>query len=212
MTNRRKYFQIFLGIAATFAAPVAFAHHPMGGETPSSVVQGLLSGLAHPVIGIDHLAFLIAMGVAATFTSRPLLAPLAFIASTIAGCLLLTGGIHIPLGEIAVAASVILIGAIVASGRTYSVTSYLTLFAVAGLLHGSAYGAAIVGAETTPLIAYLTGFAAIQYAVAIGAGVMIRRISADPNAFATNPRLVGALAAGVGVAILIENIEGMITI
>ncbi len=39
--------------------PSARAHHPMGGQTPETFSQGLLSGFGHPIIGIDHLAFLI---------------------------------------------------------------------------------------------------------------------------------------------------------
>src|SRR5262249_29863369 len=42
----------------------AFAHHVMGGKTPSTFVEGLLSGTGHPVIGPDHLAFLLAIGIA----------------------------------------------------------------------------------------------------------------------------------------------------
>ena len=72
-------------LAAT--ATPALAHHPLGGETPSTLVHGLLSGIGHPVIGLDHLAFVIAVGIAATFTARPLLMPLAFVAATIAGTL-----------------------------------------------------------------------------------------------------------------------------
>jgi hypothetical protein len=33
------------------AAAPASAHHVMGGRTPSTFLEGLLSGLAHPVIG-----------------------------------------------------------------------------------------------------------------------------------------------------------------
>ncbi|PKO63289.1 MAG: urease accessory protein UreJ, partial [Betaproteobacteria bacterium HGW-Betaproteobacteria-17] len=39
------------------ASTSALAHHPMGGMTPQTLSQGLLSGLGHPVIGLDHLAF-----------------------------------------------------------------------------------------------------------------------------------------------------------
>ena len=61
------------GFAATAlvlasAAP-ASAHHVMGGMSPSTLFEGLLSGLAHPVIEMDHLAFVIALGLAAAFTS-----------------------------------------------------------------------------------------------------------------------------------------------
>ena len=55
-----------LVLAATIASvAAAHAHHVMGGQTPATFVQGLLSGFGHPIIGIDHLAFIVAMGVAA---------------------------------------------------------------------------------------------------------------------------------------------------
>ncbi len=33
----------------------AFAHHPLGGEAPQTIANGLLSGVGHPIIGFDHL-------------------------------------------------------------------------------------------------------------------------------------------------------------
>src|ERR1044071_6160591 len=42
----------------------ASAHHVMGGKMPTTFAEGFLSGLGHPVIGPDHLAFLLAIGVA----------------------------------------------------------------------------------------------------------------------------------------------------
>src|SRR5262249_57584778 len=53
-----------LSIPFSLATVPAFAHHMMGGRTPSTFMEGLLSGLGHPVIGLDHLAFLLAVGVA----------------------------------------------------------------------------------------------------------------------------------------------------
>ena len=35
----------------------------MGGATPATFWQGLASGVGHPVIGLDHLVFLLAAGV-----------------------------------------------------------------------------------------------------------------------------------------------------
>src|SRR5215510_12231222 len=40
--------------ALSLFATSAFAHHVMGGKTPSTFVEGLLSGVGHPVIGPDH--------------------------------------------------------------------------------------------------------------------------------------------------------------
>ena len=56
---------IGLSLATLLAATPALAHHPMGGEVPQTFWHGLLSGFGHPVIGIDHLAFVVAIGLAA---------------------------------------------------------------------------------------------------------------------------------------------------
>jgi urease accessory protein len=53
----------------------AEAHHAMGGTTPQTLAQGLLSGLAHPVIGLDHLAFTLAAGLLAARLAPPLAPP-----------------------------------------------------------------------------------------------------------------------------------------
>lgn len=41
----------------------AFAHHAMDGKMPVTFLQGLLSGLGHPIIGFDHLAAVVGVGV-----------------------------------------------------------------------------------------------------------------------------------------------------
>ena len=40
----------------------AFAHHVMGGRTPATFAEGILSGLGHPIIGVDHFAAVVAVG------------------------------------------------------------------------------------------------------------------------------------------------------
>ena len=48
-----------LGVMIVAGVP-AEAHHVMGGRMPSTFMEGLLSGLGHPVVGLDHLAFIVA--------------------------------------------------------------------------------------------------------------------------------------------------------
>ena len=50
-----------LGLVAS-ARPPALAHHVMGGRMPASFSEGLLSGFGHPIIGLDHLAAVLAVG------------------------------------------------------------------------------------------------------------------------------------------------------
>lgn len=204
--------RIATGLLCSVWASQALAHHAMGGEAPSTLMAGLLSGIAHPVIGIDHFAFLIAMGIVAAFTSRPRLAPLSFVVATAAGCLLFVAGAALPGIEIAVAASVVIMGALVIAGRSPRAAPLLALFIITGLAHGMAYGGAIIGAETTPLLAYLAGFVMVQTGIALAAGTLARRYADSGGATALQPRLAGAIAAGVGIAILVENLEGLLFI
>jgi urease accessory protein len=195
---------------AMLAAGVAEAHHPLGGGTPETFWHGFLSGVGHPVIGIDHFAFIIAVGLAAAFSARRFLSPLFFIVATMVGCLLHVGGIMLPLPELFISASVVALGAVVLSGRKLTAPLQFGFFAVAGLFHGFAYGGAIVGAEATPLVAYLGSFAMTQYLVALGAMLLISGVWKAADSKAIQPRLAGALIAGVGVAFFVENVEGMI--
>jgi urease accessory protein len=151
----------------------AFAHHAMGGMTPQTFSQGLLSGLAHPIIGLDHFAFLVAamlLTCALRDTARYLV-PLVFIGATIGGTLLHLGSANIPMSETLVALSVVTGGVLALTRRYPGAFALSAIFAVSGILHGYAYGESIVGAEATPLQGYLAGFAAIQYALII-AGVL----------------------------------------
>ena len=146
----------------------AFAHHPMGGVTPSTFTEGLLSGFGHPIIGLDHFAFVIGVGLIALMLGRRFTLPLAFIGATAAGVAVHLASISLPAVETVIALSVLLIGVLMVSGVKLSSLILAALFATAGLFHGFAYGEAIFGAETTPLLAYFLGFAIIQYAIAVG--------------------------------------------
>lgn len=61
----------FLAIAGLlFSLVPVLAHHPFGGETPDNLFEGFLSGIEHSVIGLDHLAFVIAAGLLAAAMGR----------------------------------------------------------------------------------------------------------------------------------------------
>jgi len=190
-------------IALVFLADPAFAHHLMGGRTPATFADGLLSGLGHPIIGLDHLAAVVAVGcLAASHRAAPILA-IGFVSTMIAGVALHVHGTAVPGAEILVALSVIMLGALMLRRRTMSTGAALALFAGIGLVHGYALGESIYGAEPTPLYAYLLGLAAIQGAVALAA-VSGTRLLASKNTELSIVRLLGAGIAGVGFAILVQ--------
>ncbi len=190
------------------AAAPAFAHHPMGGGAPATFMQGLLSGIGHPVIGLDHFAFVVALGLAAAFMRTSWLPPLAAVIGMGAGCLFTVASIALPMVEAMVALSALLLGGMVLFGRQLPATASTVLFAFAGVFHGAAYGEAVIGAEATPIAAYLIGLAAVQMAIALGAAALARSIWKAGSAAALQPRLAGAVCAGIGLAFTVEVLEG----
>jgi urease accessory protein len=204
MTDRtsRAWAGIVAMLGGVLLAEPAWAHHLMGGRMPATFAEGLLSGLGHPVIGIDHLACLIALAVVVAIASLNLLIPVAFVAASAVGVALHVHGADIPGAELFVAGSVVVVGLLVARGSALPLSAWTALFAVTGLFHGYAYGESIYGAETTPLAAYLLGLTVVQSALAIGVASLIRRASAAALA----PRLAGAAVAGIGLAVLAQQI------
>ena len=185
-------------LLVTAAGVPAEAHHVMGGRTPSNFMEGFLSGLAHPVIGLDHLAFIVAIGVAAGVARLNLAIPALFIVASAIGVALHVRGVTLPIAELLVALSVVIAGAMIASGRSLQALVWAALFVVAGFVHGYGFGESIFGAEASPLAAYLVGLVIVQAAVATGVAVLARRSAAA----AVQPRLAGAAIAGIGIAIL----------
>ncbi len=183
----------------------AFAHHLMGGRTPASLTDGLLSGLGHPVIGLDHFAAVVAVGcLAAAHRVAPALA-IGFVMAMMAGVALHLHGATVPGAEILVALSVIFLGVFMLRGRNIAASVAFVLFAVVGLIHGYALGESIYGAEPTPLYAYLLGLAVIQSAIALAAMQIARTIARRP-AVMSPLRLVGAGITGIGLAVLMQRI------
>ncbi len=193
---------LLLSLAATLPA---HAHHMMGGRTPVTFAEGLLSGLGHPVIGIDHLAFIVAVGLAVGAAGLSLAMPAVFVAASALGVAIHVSGVNLPGAELVVAASVILAGSLLATNgkARSSLVVWVALFAVAGLFHGYAYGESIFGAERTPLEAYLAGLVIVQTALATGVALLMRRPWMEP---VMSARLAGVVIAGIGLAVLAGQI------
>ncbi len=186
-----------LGVLALMMmiAEPAWAHHPMGGTLPQTFLQGLLSGFGHPVIGVDHLAAIVGVGILAALAGRSAAVVLAFSVSVIAGVGLHLSGIDLPASELFVGLTTLLIGALVILRQSMSAGRALLLFALAGLVHGYALGESIVGAEASPLVAYLLGLLIMQTAIGVVVYAAVRSLARWPA------RTTGLTVAGVLVAL-----------
>lgn len=194
---RRILHGLALGAGLLALPGAAAAHHPMGGEVPSTLWHGIASGLAHPVIGPDHLAFLLAVGLVAGLAGWGLARPLLFVWASLVGVAAAWLGLVLPAAEWIVAATVLAAGAVLLAGVALPVTAWMALLLVAGIAHGQAYAEAMIGAEATPVLGYLAGLAVVQGLLVAGVAWLARL--APSLASGPVPRLVGAAVLAVGV-------------
>ena len=192
--------------AFSVAAEPALAHHVMGGTTPLSFMDGLLSGLGHPVIGLDHLAAVIAVGCLAAGQRRGALAVIGYVVAMAVGAAAHIGEATVAGAGIFVAISVIALGLMLLRAGSLRTDIAFALFAFAGLVNGYALGESIAGAQAEPLYGYFIGLMLIQSVVGLVA-MEVTRILAARTAFQpTLARVLGALVFGIGLAVLVRQV------
>ena len=199
-----------LGLLALFMiSPPAFAHHPLDGRLPANAFEGLLSGIAHPLIGVDHLAFVIAAGLVGVLIKRGIAIPIAFVLASLGGTGLHLLLMDLPTPELVISASVLIFGIVLAWGRSFSLSLVAALGAIAGIFHGYAYGEAVVGAEMTPLFSYLIGFTSVQLAISLSAW-KLGNFWLNNNAIQGLLRLrfIGFIVCGLGAAFVSGAVLG----
>lgn len=180
-----------IAAAATVSPAAAHVGHPL---------DGLGSGALHPVLGVDHLLAMVAVGVLAAVGAafRPVWhAPSAFLLAMAAGALAGIAGVAAPGVEAAIAGSLVVVGACVAVPASSGSRLALPAVAVVGALHGNAHGLEVPAAAEPGL--YLFGFLAATAALhAAGAlaGLLLRRRATTLLAGA------GATVSAVGLLLL----------
>ena len=156
---------LVIGGIAAFAAMPGRAHHPFEGVEPPdlSLVQGLVSGLGHPLLGTDHLVFLLAIVVMTALTTRRWVLPLLASGLAGSGLAVLVGATPGPgLGlALEFVVSLSLVAAGLAHGGLLPAWVLLPLMGV----HGVLLGEPVIGAEPTPLLAYGLGLLLSQGAL-----------------------------------------------
>jgi urease accessory protein len=174
---RRTVTATSLTAAAVVATAAPAAAHP--GHDAS--MGGWADGLLHPVLGPDHVAAMVAVGVLAALTAQRLPVwslPTAFIGAMVVGGALGLSGWEMGMVELVIAGSVVVLGVLIAlGGRLHLGAWLLPAVGVAGFAHGSAHGLEAPAAAAP--VAYVAGFVVATAALhAAGAvvGIGLRRV------------------------------------
>ena len=127
--------------------------HGIGGA-----LSGFIDGFAHPLLGLDHVVAMVAVGLWGTFLGTPAiwLLPIVFpLVMAIGGALGILG-VPLPATEIGIAASAVVLGAMVALAARPALWIAAVLVGAFAIFHGYAHGAELpAGADAA---AYSVGF------------------------------------------------------
>jgi urease accessory protein len=189
---------IIATLVAIVAAGAAEAH------TFGPTAAGFSAGLVHPLLGLDHLLAMIAIGLWATQLAERSgrvaalwLVPAAFVAMMGVGGLSAILGFDLPLVETGIVGSVVVLGLLIAAAPRLPVEAGIALAALFAVFHGHAHGNELPEGAMAPL--YALGFllaTAFLHGVGVALGLVLQggRLA---------PRLGGAGIAMAGVAIYI---------
>ena len=146
------------GALALLAAGPALAHHPMEGmQLVPNAFTGLISALAHPLLGPDHLLFLVALALVGLQRSGRWMITLLAVGLSGSALGLIWPGL--PAAELLVSLTLVVEGLVVL-GR---LPQGLLLPAFA--LHGYVLSGSVIGWESTPIASYLVGLLLSQGAL-----------------------------------------------
>jgi urease accessory protein len=169
-----KAYKFFLPFLALVIPSLAHAHVGIG-ET-----NGILHGFGHPLLGLDHLCAMIAVGLWAAQTGgRAIWAvPLAFVSVMLLGGAFGMAEMHFAFAETGIAISVLMLGVFIAAAVCLPLPASLLIVGLFALCHGHAHGAEMPASASA--LGYAGGFvlATISlHLVGIALGVGIENIA-----------------------------------
>jgi urease accessory protein len=147
------------------------------GHVEAGQAGGFLSGLSHPVSGLDHVIAMVAVGLWGAQLGMPALValPLAFPMLMACGGMLGLIGMPLPGVEIGIAVSALVLGALVLGQVRLPLFVAVGLVACFAIFHGHAHGTELEAGQNAML--YSLGFViatGMLHAVGIGIGLIHR--------------------------------------
>jgi urease accessory protein len=182
-------------LLVTLGFPLAAWAHVESGQA-----GGFLSGLSHPVSGLDHTLAMVAVGLWGAQLGMPALwvLPVAFPMMMAFGGTLGLMGMPLPGVEIGIAVSALLLGALVLARVRLPLIAALVVVACFAIFHGHAHGTELAPGQNAML--YSLGFV-VATGLLHAAGVAIGLIHRWPFGRLVL-RAAGAVIAAGGVVFL----------
>ena len=162
----------------------------------SAAAGGLLSGLLHPVSGLDHVVAMVAVGLWGAQLGKPAiwLLPVAFPVVMALGGFLGLAGVGLPGIEVGIALSAVALGACVAAAWRAPLWLALLLVGVFAIFHGHAHGTELP--EDASAVGYSAGFV-VATGCLHGVGIALGELKRLRTGMAL-VRVLGVAVVGAG--------------
>ncbi|MCB1791825.1 MAG: HupE/UreJ family protein [Gammaproteobacteria bacterium] len=150
--NTRQLLPLLTAVFLVAYASAASAHEGAG------VTGGFISGFLHPILGWDHVIAMVAVGLWGAFLGNPAIwiLPVVFPLVMAFGGALGVVGIPIPAVETGIAASAVVLGAMVAFTVRPPIWMAAVIVGAFAIFHGHAHGTELPNAANP--LAYSIGF------------------------------------------------------
>jgi len=188
----KHFSSVALLLACALTSTTASAH------TGAHDIDGFISGLSHPFLGLDHLLVMLGVGLWASRLTRlnAGLTIAAFLSFMVCGAGLASSGLTIQGVETGILASVLIVGLLLSVSRRLPSLLVIGLLAGFALLHGYAHGLEMPLAAAP--VDYALGFllaTAILHGIGLGLGAML-------NKHQFGLRASGYVTSGLGLYLL----------
>jgi urease accessory protein len=189
-------------VALCALAALALSPTPALAHTGAGVIGGFASGFLHPLAGADHMLAMVAVGIWGSQLGAPMvwMLPVTFPLVMALGGVLGVRGVPLPGVEIGVAASALLLGAMILFAARPPRWAAMMAVGVFAVFHGYAHGSELPNAASP--LAYGCGFVlttGMLHVTGIAIGLIHRRPSG-----AVALRGLGALIAAGGVYFVVQ--------
>lgn len=166
---------------------------------------GIFAGLLHPILGLDHLLAMVAVGLlSAQLGGRALwTVPATFVSVMALGGVLGIAGVPLPFVELGIALSVVALGIALVVRRNMPMGIAMLFVGVFALFHGHAHGTELPAISETMIdvLAYVFGFLVATAGLHL-IGALVGQIAAGRPNWATVMRVSGAAITVLGVMIV----------
>ena len=155
--------------------PAAAQAHVIGGGT----ADGFLSGLAHPVLGLDHFLAMVSVGLLSAQIGGKAIwtVPTTFVLVMLVGGILGMAGAPFVAVELGIAFSVFTLGVALAADKNVPVVSSMIFVGIFAIFHGYAHGAEmpIVSKPALYALGFVTGTTGIHL-LGVALGLTVEKV------------------------------------